>query len=77
MKRADAPQLTPSMRMAIEDFRLEQLVVLGPGETEYELADKGESRRFRRYPWGIRPSSLAPDFVHAGNEWVFESPLVF
>jgi hypothetical protein len=39
MKRADAPQLTPSMRIAISDLRLEQLVVLYPGGREYELAE--------------------------------------
>ena len=40
VKRADAPRLTPSMRTALEDLRLEQLVVLYPGETSYALAER-------------------------------------
>ncbi|MGH8623378.1 MAG: ATP-binding protein, partial [Burkholderiales bacterium] len=31
MKRMDAPRLTPSIRIAVQDLRLEQLVVLYPG----------------------------------------------
>jgi uncharacterized protein len=40
VKRADAPRLTPSMRAALHDLRLEQLVVLYPGATRYPLADR-------------------------------------
>jgi predicted AAA+ superfamily ATPase len=40
VKRADAPRLTPSMRAALHDLRLEQLVVLYPGETSYPLAER-------------------------------------
>jgi predicted AAA+ superfamily ATPase len=40
VKRADAPRLTPSMRAALHDLRLEQLVVLYPGEASYSLADR-------------------------------------
>jgi uncharacterized protein len=39
-KRADAPTLTPSMRIAIEDLRLDQLTVLYPGERQYALSEK-------------------------------------
>lgn len=38
-KRADAPRLTPSMRIAIEDLQLERLIVLYPGEQAYPLTD--------------------------------------
>ena len=38
IKRADAPRLTPSMRIALEDLRLEQIVVLYPGSRRYALA---------------------------------------
>jgi hypothetical protein len=31
-KRADAPKLTPSMRIALEDLGLERIVVVHPGE---------------------------------------------
>ena len=38
VKRQDAPQLTPSMRIALNDLRLERLIVLYPGTQRYELA---------------------------------------
>ena len=37
IKRADAPTMTPSMRVAMNDLRLEQLIVFYPGTMEYEL----------------------------------------
>jgi predicted AAA+ superfamily ATPase len=40
IKRMDAPKLTPSMRIALEDLKLEQLVVLYPGPKEYTLAKR-------------------------------------
>jgi predicted AAA+ superfamily ATPase len=39
-KRADAPKLTPSMRIALEDLHLDQLVVIYPGDKPYSLAAK-------------------------------------
>jgi len=40
IKRADAPTLAPSMRSALEDLKLEQLIVLYPGSQAYELAPR-------------------------------------
>lgn len=40
VKRADAPVLTPSMRIALEDLRLDQIVVLYPGTRHYALAER-------------------------------------
>ncbi len=37
IKRMDAPVMTPSMHIALNDLRLEQLIVLYPGTLEYEL----------------------------------------
>jgi uncharacterized protein len=37
IKRADAPTLTPSIRSALADLKLEQLIVLYPGSQAYEL----------------------------------------
>jgi hypothetical protein len=37
IKRMDAPALTPSMRSALRDLNLEQLIVLYPGSQAYEL----------------------------------------
>ena len=42
IKRADAPRLTPSMRTALEDLRLDRLVVIYPGERRYALAEQVE-----------------------------------
>jgi predicted AAA+ superfamily ATPase len=37
VKRQDAPRLTPSMRIALSDLRLQRLTVLYPGDRRYEL----------------------------------------
>lgn len=39
VKRSDAPTLTPSMRTARRDLRLDRLVVVYPGSRSYRLAD--------------------------------------
>ena len=41
-KRADAPQLTPSMRIALDDLALDALYVVYPGERRYRLGDRVE-----------------------------------
>jgi len=38
IKRTDAPTLSPSMRIALDDLRLEHLVVLYPGTRRYALS---------------------------------------
>ena len=40
IKRADAPRLTPSMRMALTDLGLNRLLVIYPGEKRYSLAEE-------------------------------------
>lgn len=40
VKRQDAPRLTPSMRSALADLRLDCLTVLYPGTRDYDLADR-------------------------------------
>jgi predicted AAA+ superfamily ATPase len=40
VKRADAPRVTPSMRIALQDLRLDHLLVLYPGEMPYELDER-------------------------------------
>lgn len=40
VKRQDAPRLTPSMRSALADLRLDRLTVLYPGTRDYDLADR-------------------------------------
>jgi hypothetical protein len=41
-KRSDAPALTPSMRIAMTDLKLDALFVLYPGPKRYALADRVE-----------------------------------
>jgi uncharacterized protein len=41
-KRADAPTLTPSMRIALHDLKLDRIVVAYPGDRRYPLADRVE-----------------------------------
>jgi uncharacterized protein len=40
IKRADAPVVTPSMRIALHDLKLEHLTVLYPGSRRYALAER-------------------------------------
>jgi len=53
IKRTDAPSMTPSMRIAIKDLRLERLVVLYPGATRFPLADKVEAMPLRAIAEGF------------------------
>lgn len=39
-KRKDAPRLSPSMKIALEDLRLDKLIVFYPGEKAYPLAER-------------------------------------
>ena len=39
-KRMDAPRLTPSMRIALEDLKLERIAVAYPGTRRYSLAER-------------------------------------
>lgn len=41
-KRADAPMITPSMRIALADLRLDELRVVYPGTHRYPLAKNVE-----------------------------------
>jgi hypothetical protein len=42
-KREDAPRLTPSMRIALEDLKLKQIAVVYPGDRRYSLHDQVEA----------------------------------
>ncbi len=49
-KASDAPKLTPSMRIAVEDLKLDRLWVLHPAESEpYALAEKVEAYPLRKW----------------------------
>lgn len=42
-KHSDAPRMTPSIRIALEDLGLERVVVVYPGDTRYAIADRVEA----------------------------------
>ena len=42
-KRVDAPRLTPSMRIALQDLELDRLLVLYPGAQRFPLAERTEA----------------------------------
>ncbi len=42
IKRTDAPKVTPSMRAALSDLRLDRLTVVYPGQRRYQLAQNIE-----------------------------------
>lgn len=42
-KRSDAPKLTPSMRIALDDLKLDALYVVYPGRHRHALAPKVEA----------------------------------
>lgn len=42
-KRADAPRVTPSMRIALEDVGLERIAVVHPKDKRYPIADRIEA----------------------------------
>jgi len=37
IKRADAPTITPSMKIALEDLKLERIAVVYPGKKRYSI----------------------------------------
>ena len=45
-KRADAPRVTSSMRIALDDLGLERILVIYPGSKSYSLAKKIQTIAF-------------------------------
>jgi hypothetical protein len=54
VKRADAPALTPSMRIALADLDLAKLVVIYPGTQRYALTDRVTVMPAREVVTGLR-----------------------
>lgn len=54
IKRADAPTMTPSMRIALEDLKLERIVVIYPGEKRYALHKKIDVVPFETITGGMK-----------------------
>lgn len=42
-KRTDAPRMTPSIRIALQDLRLARVAVLYPGSKRFPLGDRVEA----------------------------------
>ena len=42
-KRTDAPRLTPSLRIALEDLQLERIAVVYPGSKRFSIASAVEA----------------------------------
>jgi uncharacterized protein len=55
-KRADAPTLTPSMRVALADLTLDALYVVYPGTRRYQLAERVEAVPLN----ALLPAALTP-----------------
>lgn len=47
-KRMDAPRMTPSMRVALEDLELQRIAVVYPGSRQYPLSDQIEAVPFQK-----------------------------
>jgi uncharacterized protein len=57
-KRADAPRMTPSIRIALEDLGLQRVAVVYPGSTRFVMADRVEAVPLAAL---ARPGSLFDD----------------
>jgi predicted AAA+ superfamily ATPase len=53
-KRADAPAMTPSMRIAMEDLKLERIAVIYPGHKRYPLHNKIQAVPFEAITEGMK-----------------------
>ena len=53
-KRVDAPRLTPSLRIALEDVGLQQIAVVYPGTRRYRLAERIAAVPMREVLFGWR-----------------------
>jgi hypothetical protein len=51
---ADAPAMTPSMRIALEDLKLERIAVIYPGGKRYSLHKKVEVVPFETVMGGMK-----------------------
>ncbi len=53
-KRSDAPAMTPSMRIALEDLKLERIAVIYPGKQRYSLHEQVEVVPFEVITGGMK-----------------------
>jgi len=53
-KRVDAPRLTPSITIALQDLNLEQIAVIYPGTQRYALGNKADAVPFEEVEKGVK-----------------------
>ena len=53
-KRVDAPRLTPSMRIAMDNLKLERIAVVYPGTRRYALAENIQAVPFQTIAEGMK-----------------------
>lgn len=51
-KRTDAPRMTPSIRIALNDLKLERIAVIYPGDKRFPIAPEVEAIPLREVPSG-------------------------
>jgi len=60
IKRGDAPRVTPSMRVALDDLELARLIVLYPGSRTYPLAERMDALPMHEFLAGEWQRCLQP-----------------
>jgi len=68
IKRTLRPRLTPSMRHALEDLRLERLFVVYPGEVAYPMSDRVETLPAEKI-WTHLPTYWDTNLEVVGEQW--------
>jgi hypothetical protein len=58
-KRTDAPGMTPSLRIALEDLKLESIAVVYPGDKRFSIAPAVEAVPLRDVPGGALFGGMA------------------
>lgn len=67
-KRADAPRLTPSMRIALEDLGLDRIAVVYPGSRRYPIAPSIEAVPLHEvWSTGLFPEATLPKKTTSGR----------
>ncbi|MFH0938907.1 MAG: DUF4143 domain-containing protein [Planctomycetota bacterium] len=54
VKRTDAPSMTPSIKVALQDLKLERIAVIYPGDKRYSLGDRVSVTPFASIVGGMK-----------------------
>jgi len=58
-KRTDAPGMTPSLRIALDDLKLDSIAVVYPGDKRFSIAPAVEAVPLREVPGGALFGGMA------------------